>query len=38
MQIGVARLTAMPKIRFDDYLGKGLITLGAVNAQSNEGL
>ena len=35
---GVAGLTAMPKIQFDDYLGKGLITLGAVNAQSNEGL
>lgn len=28
----------MPKIQFDDYLGKGLITLGAVNAQSKERL
>ena len=26
---GVAGLTAMPKIQFDDYLSKGLITLGA---------
>ena len=26
---GVAGLTAIPKIQFDDYLGKGLITLGA---------
>ena len=25
---GVAGLTAMPKIQFDDYLSKGLITLG----------
>jgi hypothetical protein len=38
MQIGVARLTAMPKIQFDDYLGKGLITLGAATARGNEGL
>lgn len=26
---GVAGLTAMPTIQFDDYLAKGLITLGA---------
>ena len=26
---GVAGLTAIPKIQFDDYIGKGLITLGA---------
>ena len=26
---GVSGLTAMPKIQFDDYLSKGLITLGA---------
>ena len=25
---GVAGLTAMPKIQFDDYVSKGLITLG----------
>ena len=26
---GVAGLTALPKIQFDDYISKGLITLGA---------
>ena len=26
---GAAGLTAMPKIQFDDYVGKGLITLEA---------
>ena len=26
---GVAGLTAIPKIQFDDYISKGLITLGA---------
>ncbi|MGB4117751.1 MAG: hypothetical protein WBK51_14525 [Polaromonas sp.] len=31
---GVAGLTAIPKIQFDDYVGKGLITLGATGATS----
>ncbi len=32
---GVAGLTAIPKIQFDDYLSKGLITLGAAKSQGN---
>ena len=31
---GVAGLTAMPKIQFDDYLSKGLITLPSTQSQS----
>ena len=31
---GVAGLTAMPKIQFDDYISKGLITLGAKERSS----
>ena len=29
---GVAGLTAIPKIQYDDYVGKGLITLGTSGA------
>ena len=32
---GVAGLTAMPKIQFDDYMSKGLITLAASKSQGN---
>lgn len=32
---GVAGLTALPKIQFDDYLSKGLITLAATKSQGN---
>ena len=30
---GVAGLTAIPKIQFDDYLSKGLITLATTQSQ-----
>ena len=30
---GVAGLTAMPKIQFDDYLSKGLITLASTKGK-----
>ena len=32
---GVAGLTAIPKIQFDDYMSKGLITLSATQSQGN---
>lgn len=32
---GVAGLTAIPKIQFDDYLRKGLITLASTQSQGN---